>query len=104
MVLDFYVDQNRWYDPNALYDPRYRSYYEQAYAWYNYDPEAYRRHDPYFGQQYSNRYIPMLTFFLLPESWYMRMFNLGQKIWILVYYKIALKHIQTNLRLYTSPQ
>lgn len=57
MVLALYVDQSRWYDPSALYDPRYRSYYDQAYGWYNYDPEAYRRHDPYFAQQYSNRYI-----------------------------------------------
>ncbi|TSK72006.1 Protein transport protein Sec16B [Bagarius yarrelli] len=50
-----YMDQNRWYDPNAVYDPRYRSYYDQAYGWYNYDAEAYRRSDPYYGQQYSNR-------------------------------------------------
>ncbi|GAA6111688.1 protein transport protein Sec16A isoform X1, partial [Tachysurus ichikawai] len=58
-----YMDQNRWYDPNALYDPRYRSYYEQAYGWYNYDPEVYRRADPYFGQGYSNRYTSMLICF-----------------------------------------
>ncbi|XP_017347862.1 protein transport protein Sec16A isoform X2 [Ictalurus punctatus] len=50
-----YMDQNRWYDPNALYDPRYRSYYDQAYGWYNYDPGAYGRPDQYFSQQYANR-------------------------------------------------
>ncbi|XP_007256662.3 protein transport protein Sec16A isoform X1 [Astyanax mexicanus] len=50
-----YADRNRWYDPNAAYDPRYRGYYDQAYNWYNYDPEAYRRADPYYGQQYATR-------------------------------------------------
>ncbi|XP_046723502.1 protein transport protein Sec16A isoform X2 [Silurus meridionalis] len=50
-----FMDQNRWYDPNAMYDPRYRGYYDQTYGWYNYDPEAYGRADPYFSQQYSNR-------------------------------------------------
>ncbi|XP_072518719.1 protein transport protein Sec16A isoform X2 [Salminus brasiliensis] len=50
-----YADRSRWYDPNAAYDPRYRGYYDQAYNWYNYDPEAYRRADPYYGQQYPSR-------------------------------------------------
>ncbi|KAL7844857.1 hypothetical protein SRHO_G00233960 [Serrasalmus rhombeus] len=49
-----YADRSRWYDPSAVYDPRYRAYYDQAYSWYNYDPEAYRR-DPYYGQQYPSR-------------------------------------------------
>lgn len=67
LVLTLCVDQNRWYDPNTHYDPRYRSYYEQAYGWYNYDSEAYRRHDPYFSQQYSNRYTFMLAVFFWSE-------------------------------------
>ncbi|XP_036444223.1 protein transport protein Sec16A isoform X3 [Colossoma macropomum] len=49
-----YADRSRWYDPSAVYDPRYRAYYDQAYSWYNYDPEAYRR-DPYYSQQYPSR-------------------------------------------------
>ncbi|KAI4904672.1 hypothetical protein NFI96_015770, partial [Prochilodus magdalenae] len=49
-----YTDRSRWYDPSGVYDPRYRAYYDQAYGWYNYDPEAYRR-DPYYSQQYPSR-------------------------------------------------
>ncbi|XP_026873511.2 protein transport protein Sec16A isoform X2 [Electrophorus electricus] len=50
-----YADQSRWYDPSAVYDPRYRAYYDQAYGWYNYNHEAYRTADPYYGQQYPSR-------------------------------------------------
>ncbi|XP_058861155.1 protein transport protein Sec16A-like isoform X1 [Acipenser ruthenus] len=50
-----YGDRSQWdrYDP-ASYDPRYREYYEQQY-WYNYDPEAYRRREQYYSQQYPRR-------------------------------------------------
>lgn len=61
LFLHVSVDQSRWYDPNAVYDPRYRSYYDQVYNWYNYDPEAYRRADPYYGQQYPSRYELSVT-------------------------------------------
>ncbi|XP_036384118.1 protein transport protein Sec16A isoform X2 [Megalops cyprinoides] len=49
-----YGDRSRWehYDA-AAYDPRYRSYYDPSYWYYN--PEAYGGRDPYYGQQYSSR-------------------------------------------------
>ncbi|KAG7477312.1 hypothetical protein MATL_G00092630 [Megalops atlanticus] len=49
-----YGDRSRWehYDATA-YDPRYRSYYDPSYWYYN--PEAYGGRDPYYGQQYSSR-------------------------------------------------
>ncbi|XP_076836780.1 protein transport protein Sec16A isoform X2 [Brachyhypopomus gauderio] len=50
---DQYADPSRWYDPSAVYDPRYRAYFDQAYWYYNQD--AYRRADPYYGQQYAGR-------------------------------------------------
>lgn len=72
LVLALYVDQNRWYDPNALYDPRYRSYYDQAYGWYNYDPGAYGRPDQYFSQQYANRYTYNTYIRITGVFWYTR--------------------------------
>ncbi|XP_041095628.1 protein transport protein Sec16A-like isoform X3 [Polyodon spathula] len=49
------TDRSQWdrYDP-ASYDARYREYYDQQY-WYNYDPEAYRRREQYYSQQYPRR-------------------------------------------------
>ncbi|XP_051533268.1 protein transport protein Sec16A-like isoform X1 [Myxocyprinus asiaticus] len=46
---DAYGDRSWWYDPNAMYDPRY-------YSWpYGYDPDAGRRREVYDNPQYPNR-------------------------------------------------